>query len=114
LAQSISTAAQKLVSLAGQDEAWSRTFNTVYRYELIRFNSGERDTMPQLSEIKEMADGLYRVKILSNLILPFAAQYDSPLSFYTQQFRRIQQVYGADAETLFLQMYPEMGSSPCI
>jgi hypothetical protein len=102
-------AAQKLVSLAGQDEAWSRTFNTVYRYELIRFNSGERDTMPQLSEIKEMADGLYRVKILSNLILPFAAQYDSPLSFYTQQFRRIQQVYGADAETLFLQMYPEMG-----
>jgi hypothetical protein len=102
-------AAQKLASLSGQDEAWSRTFNTVYRYELIRFNSGERDTMPQLNEIKEMADGLYRVKILSNLVLPFAAQYDSPLSFYTQQFRRIQQVYGADAETLFLQMYPEMG-----
>ena len=102
-------AMQKLASLSGQDEAWSRTFNTVYRYELIRFNLGERDTMPELSEVKNLADNLYRVKILSNLVMPFAAQYDSPLSFYTQQFRRIQQVYGADAETLFLQMYPEMG-----
>ena len=102
-------AMQKLASLGGQDEAWSRTFNTVYRYELIRFNLGERDTMPELSEVKNLADSLYRVKILSNLVMPFAAQYDSPLSFYTQQFRRIQQVYGADAETLFLQMYPEMG-----
>lgn len=102
-------ALQKLASLAGQDEAWSRTFNTVYRYELMRFNLGDRDTMPQLSEVKDLADNLYRVKILSNLVMPFAAQYDSPLSFYTQQFRRLQQVYGQDAESLFLQMYPEMG-----
>jgi hypothetical protein len=101
-------AAQKLISLQGQDEAWSRTFNTVYRYELIRFNLGERNTLPELSEIKTMADNLYRVKMLSNLVMPFAAQYDSTLSFYTQQFRRLQQVYGQDAEALFLEMYPEM------
>lgn len=102
-------AAQKLISLQGQDEAWSRTFNTVYRYELIRFNLGERDTLPELSEIKDLADSLYRVRILSNLVMPFAAQYDSTLSFYTQQFRRLRDVYGADAEALFLEMYPEMG-----
>lgn len=47
--------------------------------------------------------------MLSNLVMPFAAQYDSPLSFYTTQFRKLQQTYGADAEVLFLQMYPEMG-----
>jgi hypothetical protein len=102
-------AVQKLVSMKGQDEAWSRTFNTVYRYELIRFNLGERNTLPELGEIKTMADNLYRVKMLSNLVMPFAAQYDSTLSFYTQQFRRLQQVYGQDAEALFLEMYPEMG-----
>ena len=102
-------AAQKLISLQGQDEAWSRTFNTVYRYELIRFNLGERNALPELSEIKELADSLYRVRILSNLVMPFAAQYDSTLSFYTQQFRRLRDVYGADAEALFLEMYPEMG-----
>lgn len=102
-------AAQKLVSLIGQDEAWSRTFNTVYRYELIRFNLGDRDTMPTLEEVRELANNMYRVKMLSNLVMPFAAQYDSPLAFYTQQFRKLQQTYGADAETLFLQMYPEMG-----
>lgn len=102
-------AAQKLVSLIGQDEAWSRTFNTVYRYELIRYNLGDRDTMPTLEEVRELSNNMYRVKMLSNLVMPFAAQYDSPLSFYTQQFRKLQQTYGADAEALFLQMYPEMG-----
>jgi hypothetical protein len=109
LRQLFPPAAQKLISLRGQDEAWSRTFNTVYRYELIRFNLGERNTVPELSEIKTMADNLYKVKMLSNLVMPFAAQYDSTLSFYTQQFRRLQQVYGQDAEALFLEMYPEMG-----
>jgi hypothetical protein len=101
-------AAQKLVSMKGQDEAWSRTFNTVYRYELIRFNLGDRDTLPELAEVKEIADNLYKVKMLSNLVMPFAAQYESTLSFYTQQFRRLQQVYGQNAESLFLEMYPEM------
>ena len=104
-------AAQKLVSLVGQDEAWSRTFNTVYRYELIRFNLGDRDTLPELDEVKKLADNMYKVKMLSNLVMPFAAQYDSPLTFYTQQFRRLNQVYGADAEALFLEMYPEMGAA---
>lgn len=108
LRQLFPPAAQKLVSMKGQDEAWSRTFNTVYRYELIRFNLGERSTLPELGEIKTMADNLYKVKMLSNLVMPFAAQYDSTLSFYTQQFRRLQQVYGQDAEALFLEMYPEM------
>jgi hypothetical protein len=109
LRQLFPPAAQKLISLKGQDEAWSRTFNTVYRYELIRFNLGERNTLPELGEIKELADNMYKVKMLSNLVMPFAAQYESPLTFYTQQFRRLQQVYGADAEALFLEMYPEMG-----
>ncbi len=114
LRQLFPPAAQKLASLAGQDEAWSRTFNTVYRYELIRYNLGERETMPTLGEVKELSDSLYRVKMLSNLVMPFAAQYDSTLSFYTQQYRRLQQVYAArgegdKVEALFLQMYPEMG-----
>jgi hypothetical protein len=104
-------AAQKLISLLGQDEAWSRTFNTVYRYELIRFNLGDRDTLPELDEVKKLSDSMYQVKMLSNLVMPFAAQYESPLTFYTQQFRRLNQVYGADAEALFLEMYPEMGAA---
>jgi hypothetical protein len=108
LRQLFPPAAQKLISMKGQDEAWSRTFNTVYRYELIRFNLGERNTLPELAEVKEISDNLYKVKMLSNLVMPFAAQYDSTLSFYTQQFRRLQQVYPRDAEALFLEMYPEM------
>ncbi len=102
-------AAQKLASLQGQDELWSRTFNTVYRYELIRFNLGDREKMPSLEEVTKLTNDFYKVRILSNLVMPFAAQYDSPLSFYSQQFRKLQDVYGRDAEVLFLQMYPEMG-----
>ena len=111
LRQLLPPAAQKLASVAGQDELWSRTFNTVYRYELIKYNLGERDTMPSLEEVSKLTNDFYKVRILSNLVMPFAAQYDSPLSFYTQQYRKLQDVYGQDAEVLFLQMYPEMSAS---
>jgi hypothetical protein len=109
LRQLLPPAAQKLASLAGQDELWSRTFNTVYRYELIKYNLGEREKMPSLEEVAKLTNDFYKVRVLSNLVMPFAAQYDSPLSFYSQQFRKLQDVYGRDAEVLFLEMYPEMG-----
>jgi hypothetical protein len=94
-----------------RDGSWSRTFNTVYRYELIKYRLGERETEPTFKEINDLTNNMYRVKMLSNLVLPFAAQYDSPLGWYTQQYRKIQQVYGAQADALFLQMYPEMGEA---
>jgi hypothetical protein len=94
-----------------RDGQWSRTFNTVYRYELIKFKLGERTTEPTFEEVQRLTNDMYRVKMLSNLALPFAAQYDSPLSWYTQQYRKIQQAYGSQADSLFLQMYPEMAEA---
>lgn len=94
-----------------RDGSWSRTFNTVYRYELIKYRLGERETEPTFKEINDLTNNMYKVKALSNLVLPFAAQYDSPLGWYTQQYRKLQQAYGAQADALFLQMYPEMGEA---
>jgi hypothetical protein len=94
-----------------RDGSWSRTFNTVYRYELIKYRLGERETEPTFKEINDLTNNMYKVKALSNLVLPFAAQYDSPLGWYTQQYRKLQQTYGAQADALFLQMYPEMGEA---
>ena len=94
-----------------RDGQWSRTFNTVYRYELIKFNLGERKTEPTFEEIQNLTNNMYKVKMLSNLVLPFAAQYDSPLGWYTQQYRKLQQVYKGQADALFLQMYPEMSEA---
>ena len=106
-------ALQKATQLwsATRDGSWSRTFNTVYRYELIKFKLGERTTEPTFEEVQRLTNDMYKVKMLSNLALPFAAQYDSPLSWYTQQYRKIQQTYGSQADTLFLQMYPEMAEA---
>lgn len=109
--QVIPPAIQKLYSVAAQDEAWSRTFNTVYRYELIKYKLGERTTEPTLEEVQTLSNNMYFVKMLSNLVMPFAAQYDSPLSWYTQQFRKLQDTYGKDAETIFLQMYPDLAEA---
>jgi len=109
--QVIPPAIQKLYSVAAQDEAWSRTFNTVYRYELIKYKLGERTNEPTLEEVQTLANNMYFVKMLSNLVMPFAAQYDSPLSWYTQQFRKLQETYGKDAETIFLQMYPDLAEA---
>jgi hypothetical protein len=94
-----------------RDGSWSRTFNTVYRYELIKYRLGDRDTEPTFKEINDLTNNMYKVKALSNLVLPFAAQYDSPLGWYTQQYRKLQQTYGSQADALFLQMYPEMGEA---
>jgi hypothetical protein len=94
-----------------RDGQWSRTFNTVYRYELIKYKLGERDTEPTFQDVEKLTNDMYRVKMLSNLILPFAAQYDSPLGWYTQQYRKLQQTYGIQADALFLQMYPEMAEA---
>jgi len=94
-----------------RDGSWSRTFNTVYRYELIKYRLGDRETEPTFKEINDLTNNMYKVKMLSNLVLPFAAQYDSPLGWYTQQYRKIQQAYGAQADALFLQMYPEMAEA---
>jgi hypothetical protein len=94
-----------------RDGQWSRTFNTVYRYELIKFKLGERNTEPTFEEVERLTNDMYKVKMLSNLALPFAAQYDSPLGWYTQQYRKLQQTYGSQADVLFLQMYPEMAEA---
>jgi hypothetical protein len=94
-----------------RDGQWSRTFNTVYRYELIKFKLGERTTEPTFEEVQRLTNDMYKVKMLSNLALPFAAQYDSPLGWYTQQYRKLQQTYGSKADVLFLQMYPEMAEA---
>lgn len=111
LKQVIPPAAQKLFSRAFQDEQWSRTFNTVYRYELIRYKLGERTTEPTVDEVQKLTNSMYTIKMFSNLTLPFAAQYDSPLSWYTQQFRKLQQTHGGDADALFLQMYPDLAEA---
>ena len=94
-----------------RDGSWSRTFNTVYRYELIKYRLGDRKTEPTFQEIQDLTNNMYKVKALSNLVLPFAAQYDSPLGWYTQQYHTLQRTYGAQADSLFLQMYPEMGEA---
>ena len=106
-------ALQKAAQLwsVSRDGSWSRTFNTVYRYELIKYRLGERETEPTFKEINDLTNNMYKVKALSNLVLPFAAQYDSPLGWYTQQYRKLQQTYGGQADALFLQMYPEMGEA---
>ena len=111
LAMVVPPAAQKFLSVQTQDEAWLRTFNTVYRYELIKFNLGERQTEPTLEEVQTLANNMFKVKMLSNLMLPFAAQYDSPLSFYGKQFRKLQEAYPDKAEEMFLQMYPEASAA---
>jgi hypothetical protein len=104
-------AAQKWLSKNNQDEAWSRTFNNVYRSELIRYNLGDRPDEPTLEEIKKKTDAFYTVKMFSNLLLPFAAQYDSPLSFYSKQWRMLQAAHPDDAELIFLEMYPEAAAA---
>ena len=61
-------------------------------------------------EITEMTNALYNTRVWAALLLPFAPQFDSPYRLYIQKYRQYSEQYGLDADTKFLEAYPEFFS----
>jgi hypothetical protein len=59
------------------------------------------------SEIKKKTDAYYKMRVVANLVLPFAPQFQSPYRLYMDKWREYSRVYGLGADAKFLEDFPE-------
>ena len=54
-----------------------------------------------------MTKNYWKMRMASNLIMPFAPQFNSPYKFYLDKAREYRRIYGINADAKFLQDYPD-------
>ena len=59
------------------------------------------------NKIMKMTQQYWMMRMASNLIMPFAPQFNSPYKFYLDKAREYRRVYGINADAKFLQDYPD-------
>ena len=59
------------------------------------------------NKIMKMTQQYWMMRMASNLIMPFAPQFNSPYKFYLDKAREYRRIYGINADAKFLQDYPD-------
>lgn len=106
----LAPALRKSLSLSLKDNAYMRDANSVFSYEMWRWQTGQRNDKPTMAEMQERTRGLYLLKIAANLAAPFSTQFVNERDFYAQQYRAIKSAYPDDpdkADAVFFQKYPD-------
>lgn len=69
----------------------------------------KKNGLPPVSpaKIQKMTDQYWAMRTAANLILPFAPRFDTPYKFYMNKSREYRRLYGANADTKFLEDFPE-------
>jgi hypothetical protein len=58
-------------------------------------------------KIMDMTKDYWKMRMASNLIMPFAPQFNSPYKFYLDKAREYRRIYGINADAKFLQDFPD-------
>jgi hypothetical protein len=58
-------------------------------------------------KIMKMTQDYWKMRMASNLIMPFAPQFNSPYKFYLDKAREYRRVYGINADAKFLEDFPD-------
>ena len=58
-------------------------------------------------KIMKMTQQYWMMRMASNLIMPFAPQFNSPYKFYLDKAREYRRVYGINADAKFLEDFPD-------
>ena len=58
-------------------------------------------------KIMDMTQNYWKMRMASNLIMPFAPQFNSPYKFYLDKAREYRRIYGINADAKFLQDFPD-------
>jgi hypothetical protein len=59
------------------------------------------------NKIMKMTQQYWMMRMASNLIMPFAPQFNSPYKFYLDKAREYRRIYGINADAKFLQDFPD-------
>ena len=98
------------VRFAGQDDPqFAKTYQLIYDTEQMR---AKRNGRPPVSsgKILNMTKDYWNLRVAANLIMPFAPRFDSPYKFYIDKSREYKRIYGLDANSKFLDDFPEFFS----
>jgi hypothetical protein len=89
-----------------KDPQFARTYQLIWKTEQ---QNAKRDGKPPVSpaKIMDMTKDYWRMRTFANLIMPFAPRFDSPYKFYLDKSKEYKRIYGVDADTKFLNDYPE-------
>ena len=78
----------------------------IWNTEQQRAKRNGEDPVPA-GKILNMTKDYWNMRVAANLIMPFAPRFDSPYKFYMDKSREYRRLYGLEADSKFLNDYPE-------
>ncbi len=88
------------------DPQFARSYQLIFETEQQKAKeAGLGPVSP--SKIMKMTQQYWMMRMASNLIMPFAPQFNSPYKFYLDKAREYRRIYGINADAKFLQDYPD-------
>ena len=88
------------------DPQFSRSYQLIFETEQQKAKeAGLGPVNP--NKIMKMTQQYWMMRMASNLIMPFAPQFNSPYKFYLDKAREYRRIYGINADAKFLQDYPD-------
>jgi hypothetical protein len=99
---------QKLQKLqAGQDDPqFANSYQLIYNTEQMKAKRNGRPPVPE-STILRMTQDYWKLRVAANLIMPFAPRFESPYKFYLDKSREYKRKFGYEADSRFLEDYPD-------
>ena len=99
---------QKLQKLqAGQDDPqFANSYQLIYNTEQMKAKRNGRPPVPE-STILRMTQDYWKLRVAANLIMPFAPRFESPYKFYLDKAREYKRKFGYEANSKFLEDYPD-------
>ena len=88
------------------DPQFARTYQLIWNTEQQRAKRNGEDPVPA-GKILNMTKDYWNMRVAANLIMPFAPRFDSPYKFYMDKSREYRRLYGLEADSKFLNDYPE-------
>lgn len=85
---------------------FASSWQLIYNTEQQKAKQNGLPPVP-ISKIDKMAKQYWAMRIVANLVLPFAPRFDTPYKFYLNKSREYRRLYGANADTKFLEDFPE-------
>lgn len=88
------------------DPQFARSYQLIFETEQQKAReAGLGPVSP--NKIMKMTQQYWMMRMASNIIMPFAPQFNSPYKFYLDKAREYRRIYGINADAKFLQDYPD-------
>lgn len=91
---------------AQDDPQFAKSYQLIWNTEQQK---AKRNGKPPVApnKILEMTKQYWNMRVAANLIMPFAPRFDSPYKFYLDKSREYKRKFGYEADTKFLEDYPD-------